>query len=53
MTSDPERNLEFFYVTLWIGALLLAGNGALELCPAEFDKLVTQFLAAYRPSAKA
>jgi hypothetical protein len=42
-----------FYAALWIGALLLAGNAAVDAFPAELDELAMEFFERYRPTATA
>jgi len=35
-----EPHVESFYTTLWLGALMLAGNAALDPFPDDLDELV-------------
>jgi hypothetical protein len=50
---DPVPVPEDFYAALWIGALLVAANAAIDVFPAEFDELAAEFFARFRPVAKA
>ena len=49
--ADPD--VESFYATLWLGALMLAGNTAFEPFPDELDDLAREFFSWFRPFAKA
>jgi hypothetical protein len=53
MIGEPALHPAAFYTTLWIGALMLAGNAALDPFPAELDELAKQFFTRFRPIAKA
>jgi hypothetical protein len=53
MHVEPEPAPEAFYTALWIGALLLAGNAAIDAFPVELDELTARFFARFRPIAKA
>lgn len=51
--SLVEPVVEGVYVTLWLGALMLAGNREFEPFPDEFGELAVAFFAACAPVAKA
>jgi len=51
--ADVDPNVESFYATLWLGALMLAGNSSFDPFPDELDDLATRFFTLYRPAAKA
>jgi hypothetical protein len=45
--------VEDFYVTLWLGALMLAGNRVLDPLPDDLGEQAEQFFAAFPAVAKA
>jgi hypothetical protein len=53
MHIEPEPASEDFYTALWIGALQIAGDTAIDAFPAELDELTERFFTLFRPIAKA
>jgi len=51
--ADADPNVESFYTTLWLGALMLAGNSSFDPFPDELVDLATRFFTLHRPAAKA
>jgi hypothetical protein len=52
--TDAEPNWSPpFCTTLWLGALMLAGNVALDPFPDELHELAREFFSLFRPVAKA
>ncbi len=47
MNRDP------FYVSLWIGALVLAGDPNYDPFPTELDELAERYFARFPPAARA
>jgi hypothetical protein len=41
-----------YYTALWISALMLAANPALEVAPVELDELAHAFFSRFKPVAK-
>lgn len=48
---DPD--VTSYYTALWISALILAANPALELGPGELDELARAFCSRFKPVAQA
>lgn len=53
MLIEPEPAPEDFYAALWLGALMLAGDAAIDPFPDELDELAMQFFERFRPIAAA
>ena len=51
--DQAEPELESFYTTLWIGALLLAANPAFDAFPDELGEVAVRFFSLCPPVAKA
>lgn len=46
-------NCDAFYITLWIGALVLAGDPNYDPFPDELDELAERYFRAFPPIARA
>jgi hypothetical protein len=53
MLHPHPAGLEDFCTTLWLGALMLAGNAVFEPFPDDLELLAERFFTLYRAAAKA